>query len=120
MHQEGQKDLVQFDHSCHDINFVQGNITHLKLYFMNIIYSLYSFMYGFHLLFTYLKFINISFPHVNYQHIVYPWAFFLHVQDEIFDAQCMVGKTYKQYIDGPRMQEGFQDAMLQARFKARQ
>jgi hypothetical protein len=95
MHQEGHKDLVQFDRSCHDINFVQGKITHFKFYFMNTIYSLYSFMYSFHLFFTYLKFINISFPHANYQHIVYPWAFFLGVQHEIFDAQCMAREAYK-------------------------
>jgi len=60
------------------------------------------------------------FPHANYQHIVYPWALFLGVQHEIFDAQCMVGKPYKQDIDGPMMQEGFQDAMLQVGLKARE
>jgi hypothetical protein len=109
MHQESQKDLVQYDRSCHDINFVQGKITHFKLYFMYTIYSWYSFMYNFHLLFTYPKFINILFPHANYQHIVYPWAFFLGVQHEICDAQHMVGEAFKQDIDGPRMQEGLQE-----------
>jgi hypothetical protein len=119
MHQEGWKDLVQFDCSCHDINFVQGNITHLKLYFMNTIYSVYSFIYNFFLLFTYPKFINILFPHAHYQHIVYPWAFFLGVQHDIFDAQRMAREAYKQDIHGPRMQEGLQEAMLQTRLKAR-
>jgi hypothetical protein len=77
-------------------------------------------MYNLFLLFTYPKFINISFPHAHYQHIVYSWAFFLGVQHEIFDAQHMAREVYKQDIDGPRMQEGLQEAMLQTRCKARE
>jgi hypothetical protein len=44
----------------------------------------------------------------------------LGVQHEIFDAQHMAGQIYKQDIDGPRMQKGLQEAMLQVGFKARE
>ncbi len=75
---------------------------------------------NFHLLFTYPKLINISFPHVNYQHIVYPWGFFLGVNHEIFDAQCMAREAYKHDINELRTQKGLQEAMLQARLKAKE
>jgi hypothetical protein len=31
----------------------------------------------------------------------------------------MARKTYKQYIDGPRIQEGLQESVIQVRLKAK-
>jgi len=36
------------------------------------------------------------------------------LQHEIIDAQCMATKAYKQYVNGPRIQEGLKDAMMQS------
>ncbi len=47
-------------------------------------------------------------------------GFFLGVHHEIFDAQCMAREAYKHDINGPRTQKGFQEAMLQARIKAKE
>jgi hypothetical protein len=69
---KAKKDLVQFDRPCHDKFFVPIKITHFKFYFMNTMYSLYSFIYilNFHLfshtlsssIFHFHMLINILFP----------------------------------------------------------
>jgi hypothetical protein len=52
--------------------------------------------------------------------ILFILGLFFGLQHEIFDSQHMVGEVYKQDIDGPRMQEGLQKAMLQVVLKARE
>lgn len=36
------------------------------------------------------------------------------LQHDIVDAQCMAIKAYKKYVNGPRIQEGSKDAMMQS------
>ncbi len=47
-------------------------------------------------------------------------ALFFGPQHEIIDAHHMARKTYKQDIDGPKIQGGFQETMMQLGLKAKE